>query len=305
MRTFTRVTLSALLIALALASVADADTGTIYTYDYTGNPFGLATAPYTTADFISASFTLPFLIDGIGGDLTGQVLSVTMSDGAQTLTEANATLSLQVFGPAGAIHWGGGTFGTWSLRLATPTGFIQTSNFAGSGRDFASLGTGFGFLSWGGLPGPPETHGQPGTWTVTSAIPVPVDVKPGSCPNPLNVGSNGVLPVAILGTATFDVTQVDISTVTLEGVPPVRSGLEDLATPFTPFIGKTEATDCTGQGPDGFLDVTLNFDTRSVVSALGAVTDGQALVLHLTGKLLPQFGGTVIKGEDAVVILKK
>ena len=34
---------------------------------------------------------------------------------------------------------------------------------------------------------------------------VPIDIKPQSCPNPLNVNSKGVLPVAILGTDTFDV----------------------------------------------------------------------------------------------------
>jgi len=39
----------------------------------------------------------------------------------------------------------------------------------------------------------------------TPTIEVPVDIKPTSCPNPLNVKSRGVLPVAILGTADFDV----------------------------------------------------------------------------------------------------
>lgn len=39
--------------------------------------------------------------------------------------------------------------------------------------------------------------------------PVPIDIKPQSCPNPINVKSRGVLPVAILGTAEFDVTTID------------------------------------------------------------------------------------------------
>ena len=42
---------------------------------------------------------------------------------------------------------------------------------------------------------------------------VDIDIKPTSCPNPLNVKSKGVLPVAILGTASFDVNDVDVSTV--------------------------------------------------------------------------------------------
>ncbi len=36
-----------------------------------------------------------------------------------------------------------------------------------------------------------------------------IDIKPGSFPNSINPKSNGVVPVAILGGATFDVTEVD------------------------------------------------------------------------------------------------
>src|SRR5207249_10170510 len=112
-----------------------------------------------------------------------------------------------------------------------------------------------------------------------------------------------VLPVAILGTATFDVTQVDVATVKLEGVSPLRSALEDVATPFSPFTGKADCSkDCTTAGPDGFLDLTLKFDTQAVVAALGPATDGEVRVLKLTGQLLD---GTPIIGEDVVVILKK
>jgi len=140
------------------------------------------------------------------------------------------------------------------------------------------------------------------TAAITVKLEVAVDIHPQSCPNPLNVSSQGVLPAAILGTATFAVTQVDVATVRLEGVPPLQSALEDVATPFEPFIGKKQATDCTTAGPDGFLDLTLKFDTQAVVAALGPVTDGEVLVLQLTGQL---FDGTPIVGEDVVVILKK
>jgi hypothetical protein len=134
---------------------------------------------------------------------------------------------------------------------------------------------------------------------------VPVDIKPEGCRNPLNAGAQGVLPVAILGTTTFDVNRINVSTVRLEGVPPLRSAREDVATPFVPFIGKRNAFDCTARGPDGFLDLTLKFDNQAVVAALGAVADGEVRVLHLTGSLLPAFGSTPIAGEDVVVILKK
>lgn len=131
---------------------------------------------------------------------------------------------------------------------------------------------------------------------------VPVDIKPTSCRNPLNVGAKGVLPVAILGTEDFDVTQVDPASVELEGVSPLRWSLEDVATPYEPYLGKEDAYDCTEEGPDGFMDLTLKFDTQEVVAALGNVSDGDVLVLQLTGNLLEE--GSFV-GEDVVVILKK
>jgi hypothetical protein len=42
---------------------------------------------------------------------------------------------------------------------------------------------------------------------------VPIDVKPGSSSNPINLASEALLPVAILSTRTFDATTVDPSTV--------------------------------------------------------------------------------------------
>ena len=137
-----------------------------------------------------------------------------------------------------------------------------------------------------------------------------LDIKPQSCPNPLNVRSRGVLPAAILGTEGFDVTQVDVSTVHLEDVSPLRSALEDVATPFEPFVGKEEKGDCTTKGPNGFLDLTLKFDQQEVVKAIEdslerPVKDGEVVVLTLTGNLREEFGGTPIRGEDVVVIVKK
>lgn len=132
---------------------------------------------------------------------------------------------------------------------------------------------------------------------------VAVDIKPQSCPNPLNVKSKGVLPVALLGTGDFDVSEVDIETLALDGVPPIRSAYEDVATPFTPTSEKEDCFyDCDELGPDGFLDLTLKFDTQEVVAALGKPVDGACLTLHLTGSLLD---GNPIEGEDVVLILDK
>lgn len=137
----------------------------------------------------------------------------------------------------------------------------------------------------------------------------PVDIKPQACPNLLNVKSKGVLPVAILGTEDFDVTTVDPVSIRLTGVAPLRSSFEDVSTAFYPLLGKESEFDCTEEGPDGFLDLVLKFDTQEVVEALetelGELADGAVIILPLTGNLLEEYCGTPIIGEDVVIILKK
>jgi len=140
------------------------------------------------------------------------------------------------------------------------------------------------------------------------AIAVAVDVRPQSCPNPLNTKDKGHLPITILGSEDLDVTQIDPVSVRLEhlaGVTPVSWALEDTATPYEPYAGKADAYDCTEVGPDGYLDLVLMFDAQQVVDALGEVHDGDVLVLHLTGQLMDDYGATPIVGEDVVWILKK
>jgi hypothetical protein len=134
---------------------------------------------------------------------------------------------------------------------------------------------------------------------------VPIDIKPMSCPNPFNVDKKGVMPVAILGTGDFDVTQVDPATVTLEGVTPLRWAFEDVATPFEPYLGKADAYDCTEYGPDGYMDLTFKFEAQEIAGALGEVAEGDVLMLSLTGFLMDEFGGTPFVGEDVIIVLMK
>jgi hypothetical protein len=55
-----------------------------------------------------------------------------------------------------------------------------------------------------------------------------IDIKPGSCPNSINLKSKGVVPVAVLTTDTFDATTVDPGTVLFAGASPVRWTIEDV-----------------------------------------------------------------------------
>ena len=145
--------------------------------------------------------------------------------------------------------------------------------------------------------------------TVVHKIDVALDVKPTSCPNPLNVKSGGMLPIAIVGTDEFDVTQVDLATVQLMLVDPARGAYQDVCTVYLPLVGKASQYDCTEEGPDGYMDLTLKFDCQVIAEALeaigGPLTDGEEILVTLTGNLLPEYGGTPIMGEDVVRIIKK
>jgi hypothetical protein len=128
---------------------------------------------------------------------------------------------------------------------------------------------------------------------------VPFDIRPTSCPNPLNPKSNGVLPAAILGSPNFDVEDIDVSSLLMLGVQPIRSSLEDVATPLMPMPGEC---DCTEMGPDDYMDLTLKFRTRDVI-ALISISDlypGKILKLTITGNLLD---GTPFEGTDCMVVV--
>ena len=136
------------------------------------------------------------------------------------------------------------------------------------------------------------------------AIIVDVDIKPGSCPNPLMTRSRGVLPIAICGTEDFDVTQIDPVTIEINlncfGVSPLRWSYYDEATPFD-----GELCDCHEVGADGYLDLILKYKTQELLFALGLVSDGDVITLDLTGNLMEEHGGTPIQGSDCIVIIDK
>lgn len=136
-----------------------------------------------------------------------------------------------------------------------------------------------------------------------------LDIKPGSCPNPLNVGSQGVLPVALLGTDEFDVSLVDLSTVRLsraddvggsvrpnEGPPGPHSKIEDVGTPFDANL-----CDCHELEGDGIDDLAMKFPTPDLAIALELyeMEPGTVVELVVTGSLTD---GVMFAASDCVVI---
>jgi uncharacterized protein (DUF2141 family) len=112
---------------------------------------------------------------------------------------------------------------------------------------------------------------------------VPVDVKPGSDVNPLNLKSKGVLPVAILGTDSMDVAMIDPASLRFNGVPPLRWSYGDAC------------------GQDGFEDMILKFSTPEIAATLGNVQRGDIVTLTMEGNLLD---GIMVLGEEMVLIVQ-
>ncbi|UCE38881.1 MAG: hypothetical protein JSW00_06570 [Thermoplasmata archaeon] len=111
---------------------------------------------------------------------------------------------------------------------------------------------------------------------------VSIDIKPGSDPNSINLGSQGNVPVAIFSTPDFDATNIDPLTVTLAGA---SVKLKGKGTPMTSFEDINE---------DGLLDIVVHVDTTAFELSLGdtdAVLEGET------------YDGVCIKGTDTVRIV--
>ncbi|MFH0979908.1 MAG: thrombospondin type 3 repeat-containing protein [Planctomycetota bacterium] len=137
-----------------------------------------------------------------------------------------------------------------------------------------------------------------------------IDIHPGTCPNPLNRNSHGVLPVALVAGPALDLTQVDRASLRLsradgvggsvaphEGPPGPHSVWEDVATPFT-----GEPCDCNDLGGDGLVDWLMHFGTDELVEALqlGDLPGHTELELVFSGI---SSNGSEFAATDCVVLL--
>jgi hypothetical protein len=119
--------------------------------------------------------------------------------------------------------------------------------------------------------------------TIECGIEVDIDIKPGSYPNSINVKSNGVVPVAILGSDVFDVTSVDVTTLAFG--PAGASPVHDLTNADTYFY---HLQDVNG---DGWLDLVAHFRQKEAGLMKG---DTEATLTGAT------WGGIPFEGTDSV-----
>ncbi|HUQ82694.1 MAG TPA: hypothetical protein VM076_16205 [Gemmatimonadaceae bacterium] len=123
------------------------------------------------------------------------------------------------------------------------------------------------------------------------ALTVGIDVKPGSETNPINIGANGKLPVAVLTTPAFNAATLNVATVTLGN----EIGDE------TPVVVKNNGTrqasleDVDG---DGDVDLVLHFDVQTLL-ANGDLTPATTQLV-LRGRTN---AGVPVRGADGVTVV--
>lgn len=128
-----------------------------------------------------------------------------------------------------------------------------------------------------------NTFSRKFTTTVsTEVLNIGIDIKPGSFPNTINLGSGGTVPVAIFSTTEFDATTVDPTTVTLASAPVALKGKG------TPMAA---AQDVNG---DRLMDLVVHVSTEALQLS---DTDTEAVLEGQT------FSGTRIRGTDSVRVV--
>lgn len=111
---------------------------------------------------------------------------------------------------------------------------------------------------------------------------IAIDIKPGGYPNCFNVNGHGVIPVAILGSDVFDVTQIDIDSLIFEGLE-VR--VRGQGKPLCAFEYSNS---------DGFLDLVCHFEDEE------SAWTGDSSFAWVSGEL---DDGTWFEGYDSICIV--
>jgi len=167
----------------------------------------------------------------------------------------------------------------WS---GTPESVVDLHSYLPDGYDYSWA---WGVSANGSVVGEAEVQG------VTAVLWVPliyveIDIKPGSYPNSINLGNEGVIPVAILSSSEFDATTVDPATVELAGAGVELRGKSNKAMAHKEDVNK-----------DGLIDLVVQITTQNLDP--GAFQDGFAT---LTGRT---YAGLFIEGADEITIVPK
>lgn len=130
-----------------------------------------------------------------------------------------------------------------------------------------------------------SAHNAYARWTAVAPVPTPItiDIKPGSDPNCFNINSQGVIPVAILGSDSFDVTQIAQDSLSFGGLEVRVRG------------NKGSLCQVDYSDDDEYLDLVCQFEDNSENWNHG---EGEAT---LTGSLINE--GGAFEGTDSICVV--
>jgi hypothetical protein len=118
--------------------------------------------------------------------------------------------------------------------------------------------------------------------------PIDIDIKPGSYPNAINLGSSGVIPVAILSSESLDATSLPAENVFLAGAGVAVRGKG------SKYLASQE--DVNG---DDLLDLVVKVETENLEP--GTFQDGKAVLrVHETSD---QTSAVLYEGSDDITIV--
>ncbi len=136
-----------------------------------------------------------------------------------------------------------------------------------------------------------------GTSPTSENLSVPLDIRPGQCPNDFICSEKGLVTVAIAGTSTLNVSQIDRSSLRINGIAPKETAVQDVTSPFSRV--PSNCSNCIVGRTDGRKDLVLKFDIQQVGKTLGNVKTDQCIKISLTGN---KTTGQPLTGVDYITI---
>lgn len=255
------------------------------------NTGGTLTGEYENGDPIDLLFysDVPILLAPPGGQennppvaYAGPDLTVFTKDIASTVIAGTATDSDE--GDSLQYRW---VEGEVEFTLWAPVGASGEAPLNLGTIDPQYLGVGTHTLTLKVNDGT-ETVSDDMVLTIEIA-PITIDIKPGSYPNSINLGSNGVVPVAILSETGFDATNVDPDTVALAGAGVAVRGKGNKSLAHEEDVNN-----------DGLLDLVCQVETENL--GPGTFQDGGAF-LQILDTSDPENPIVVYEGWDEITIV--
>lgn len=226
-----------------------------------GGPPTFATAEIfdpSTGQFRTTSSMSAVRIGHAASLLPNAMVLVT---GGQTVADGTILRSAEIFDPI-SEQW------TTTAQMNVPR-TVHTATLVSTGEVLVTSGSNAGATAE--------------VFALENVVWVNIDIKPGSFPNSINLGSAGVVPVAILSSAAFDATQVDPASVSLAGAK-VR------------LIGRGSQYACSSADVNGDVYPDL---VCHVVTAQFMIEPGDSIAVLEA----ETFSGQRIRGEDSIRIV--